>query len=79
MYKNFTIRSFPLQLPHIGQWKTNISISWERDGTTVSRPFSGEATFPTPEEAHVYGIEFGQRIIDQRFAKGFHRLTTFAA
>ena len=66
MYKHFTIKSFPLQLPHTGQWKTHISISWERDGTTAARSFSENVTFPTPEETHVYGMHFGQRIIDRK-------------
>ena len=68
VYKNYTIKSFPLQLIANGQWKTHISISWERDGIRTSRPFSMDKTFATQEEAHVYGIEWGQRIIDRKVA-----------
>jgi len=64
MYKNFTIKSFPLQLFGTGQWKTHIAIVWERDGITNSRSFSLDSTHTTQEEAHTHGIQLGHRIID---------------
>jgi hypothetical protein len=63
-YKNYTIRSTPLQLLDSKQWTLEIVISWERDGQVTSRPFSAENTFQTEEEADLNGITFGQRIID---------------
>ena len=66
MYKNFTIKSFPLELIATGQWKVHIAILWERDGITNSRSFSADNSYPTQEEAHLHGIQFGQRIIDRR-------------
>ena len=63
-YKAYTIKSFPLRLVTTGHWKLHISISWERHGQMVARPFSGEAIYPTEEEANFHGINFGQRIID---------------
>jgi hypothetical protein len=65
-YKNFTIKSFPLQLPNSGHWKTHVAIIWERDGLSNSRSFSGDTSHPTEDEAHLYGITFGQRIIDRK-------------
>jgi len=65
-YKNFTIKSFPFQLFGSGQWKTYIAITWECDGIINSRSFSGETTHPTQEEAHLQGINLGQRIIDRK-------------
>ena len=66
VYKNYTIKSFPLQLIATGQWRSYISISWERDGIPASRPFSGDTICATQEEAHSHGIHFGQRIIDRK-------------
>lgn len=65
-YKNFTIKSFPLQLLHTGQWKTHIAITWECNGVSNSRSFSGNTAHPTQEEAHLHGITFGQLIIDRK-------------
>ena len=66
MYKNFTIKSFPLQLFGTGPWKTHIAIVWELDGITNSRSFSSDIAHPTQEEAHLHAIQFGQRIIDRK-------------
>jgi len=63
-YKNFTIKSFPLQLLGTGQWKTHIAVTWECDGITNRRSFSGDTAHRTQEEAHLHGIALGQRIID---------------
>jgi hypothetical protein len=65
-YKNFTIKSFPLQLLHSGHWKSHIAITWERDGMINSRTFPGDTAHPTENEAHLHGISFGQRIIDRK-------------
>jgi len=65
-YKNFTIKSFPLQLFGTGQWKTHIAIVWECDGITNSRSFSLDSTHPTQDEAHLHAIQLGQRIIDRK-------------
>ena len=65
-YKNFIIKSFPLQLLGTDQWKTHIAIVWERDGITNSRSFSGDTAHATQEEAHVHGLNLGQRIIDRK-------------
>lgn len=66
IYKNYTIKSFPLQLIATGHWKTHISISRVSDGISTSRPYSSETTYATQEEAHLHGIQFGQRIIDKK-------------
>jgi len=63
-YKSFTIKSFPLQLLGTGQWKTHIAVTWECDGITNRRSFSGDTAHRTQEEAHLHGIALGQRIID---------------
>jgi hypothetical protein len=65
-YKNYTIKSFPLQLVNTGLWKTHIAILWERDGICNSRSFSGDTSHPTEDEAHLDGISFGQLIIDRK-------------
>jgi hypothetical protein len=63
-YKAYTIKSCPLQQLTTGQWKPHISISWDRDGIVILRPFSAENTYPTEEQADIHGSTYGQRIID---------------
>ena len=65
-YKFFTIKSFPLQLIHTGQWKAHVAITWERDGIVNSRSFPVGTDHPTQEDAHRHGINFAQRIIDKK-------------
>ena len=65
-YKHFTIKSFPLQIIHTGQWKAHIAITWERDGLADSRSFPVGTAHATEGEAHLHGINFGQRIIDRK-------------
>jgi hypothetical protein len=64
IYKNYTIRSTPLQHPDSRQWTIGITIEWERDGKVTARPFSHENKFQTETEADLNGIAFGQLIID---------------
>lgn len=63
-YKDYTIRSTPLQLMDSMQWMLSIVISWEHDGKLTVRPFSAENTYQTEAEADLHGIAYGQRIID---------------
>ena len=63
-YKNYAIRSTPVQHPDSRQWTLSITIEWERDGIVTARPFSAENTFRTETEADIHGISDGQLIID---------------
>lgn len=63
-YKNYVIRSTPLQLLDSMQWTLAIAIYWEHNGLVTTRPFSAEHTYQTEDEADLQGIIFGQRIID---------------
>lgn len=63
-YKNYTIRSTPLQPLDPTHWTIAIVIDWERDGQVTGRSFSVESPYQTEEDAHVHGVTFGQRIID---------------
>ena len=63
-YKNYTIRSTPLQLLDSMQWTIEITIEWERDWQVTGRPFSVQSTYATEVEADHHGITYGQRIID---------------
>lgn len=63
-YKDYVIRSTPIQLLDSMQWTLAIAIYWERNGLVTTRPFSAEHTYQTEEEADLHGITFGQRIID---------------
>jgi hypothetical protein len=63
-YKNFNIRSTPVQLPDSRRWTLSITIDWERDGQVTARPFSADNTYRTETEADLHGIVYGQRIMD---------------
>jgi len=63
-YRDYTIRSTPLQLVDSMQWTLAIVISWECEGTVTSRPFSADSVYATEDEADLHGVTFGQRIID---------------
>jgi hypothetical protein len=63
IYKTFIIQSTPLQLDAM-QWRPSIAIDWERDGEMMVRTFSADRTSQTEAEADLYGIAYGQRIID---------------
>jgi hypothetical protein len=63
-YKNYAIRSTPVQHPDSMQWTLAIAIYSEHNGLVTMRPFSTENTFQTEEEADLRGITFGQSIID---------------
>jgi hypothetical protein len=64
IYKKYTIASWPVHDAHTGEWRLNISISWEKGGTPISRPYWMPITYPSETEADVHGITFGQRIVD---------------
>ena len=63
-YNRYTINSIPIQNVETGPWQLKISISYEQDGTPISKPYWMPIACPTEGEAHVHGITFGQRIID---------------
>ena len=65
-YKSFTIKSFPLEVIHTGQWKAHVAITWEHDGIIDSRSFPVGTAHSTQDEAHLRGINFGQLIIDRK-------------
>ena len=64
IYETFTIRSTPLRVWGIDEWKVEIVIAGERAGAVTERPFAVGATYQTEEEADIQGLTFGQRIID---------------
>ena len=63
-YLDYTIRSTPLPLLQNGEWKPEIVIAWERDGTVTALPFWDNTTNPTEEAADNHGIKLAQDIID---------------
>jgi hypothetical protein len=63
-YKNYTIRSTPLQHPDSRLWTIGITIDWERNGQVTERPYSTKNTYRTEVEADLHGIAYGQLIID---------------
>ena len=63
-YKNYTIRSTPLQLHDSMQWTLSIVIEWERDGQVTGRQFSPPSLYQTEAEADLHGFNYGQRIIE---------------
>ena len=63
-YRDYTIRSTPLPLLQNGEWKPEIVIAWERDGTVTALPFWDNTTYTTEEAADNHGIKLAQDIID---------------
>ena len=63
-YGVYLIGSLPLYQADTNMRNPVITISWEHDGNTITRPFQTESTYPTEAEADTHGITFGQRIID---------------
>jgi hypothetical protein len=64
LYGGYTINSVPTKDAETDQWQLRISISWEKNGSKITRPFWTPMGYPTEMEADVHGITFGQRIID---------------
>jgi len=63
-YLDYTIRSTPLPLLQNGEWKPEIVIAWERDGTVTALPFWDNTAYLTEEAADNHGIKLAQDIID---------------
>lgn len=54
----YTINSFPTQDTGTGQWRLSISISWQKDGQSIYRPYWMPVTYPTEVEADIHGYQF---------------------
>jgi len=65
-YKGYTIESVPHPETNGGKWRGHIFISVLQPSGIQPRDFSTDARYETEAEADVYGISFGQRIIDGR-------------
>ena len=65
IYRGYMISSAPTKNGET-QWELRILISWEKDGTTNTRPYSTPIGYPTEVEADIQGIALGQRVIDGR-------------
>jgi hypothetical protein len=63
-YREYTIRSTPLQLLKNSEWKPEIVISSEREGIVSAQRYTDETTYTTEEAADTYGIKLGQDIVD---------------
>jgi hypothetical protein len=65
-YQGYTIASSPTYDSRTGEWRLSISISWDRDGNRISRPYWIPVSYSSETEADIHGITFGQRIIDRK-------------
>jgi hypothetical protein len=63
-YREYTIRSTPLQLLKNSEWKPEIVISSEREGVVSARQYTDETTYTTEEAADNHGVKLAQDIID---------------
>lgn len=67
-YGAYTIKSVPLPLFKTHEWKVNVSIFWIQDGVTIIRRVTCDSTYPTESGADLFGITYGQHIIDGEFS-----------
>ena len=68
-YREYTISSTPLHLLEMGEWKSEILISREREGIVTSESYADETTYTTEVAADNDGINFGQDINDGKVLK----------
>ena len=64
LYKDYTIRSTPIQHPATGLWSIETWIASERAGVKAEWPFALETAYQTEQEADIHGITFRERVID---------------
>ena len=57
--KTYAIEFLPVQELDTGQWRVDLTISWESEGERSTRPFSVKQTHSTQEEAEIHGIMYG--------------------
>ena len=63
-YQGYTIQSAPQHIPELELWQLHIFISVDDHLGIRSREFYSAVLYKTKQEADIYGITFGQRLID---------------
>jgi hypothetical protein len=64
-YQGYKIQSAPHHpADDENEWRLRIFISFEQHGGDKTREFSTDVVYATEQEADIYGITFGQRLID---------------
>ena len=63
-YQGYTIQSAPQHIPELELWQLHIFISVDDHLHIRSREFYSAVLYKTEQEADIYGITFGQRLID---------------
>jgi hypothetical protein len=65
-YQGYSIQSTPKLHPEWQKWQIRIFISIESAAGVRTRKFASEVLYATEQEAHIRGIAFGQRVIDDK-------------
>ena len=66
-YRTITIKSDPSPQREEG-WKPVVTIYWGTGGSLTMQNLSASTMYKTEEEAHIQGIKYAERIIDERTA-----------